>query len=290
MVIGSNVIRALSLEYPIATALGLLSVAGLFRLIDIFVLRLDEIWGEIIVSKIAGVVLLLGFLAATGAGLAASGFHARAVVPSLFLGLGLTVAALLVGYSAEFILQAWGGQAPAIKLLAIDPKSGLAGAAGFALLLLIGNFINSFAEEGLFRGVLIPLFSREVDPWTTLLVSALLFGLWHLPWALKAILNESGASAAPIAWHLLSNFLPQTLLGVAWGYLYMRTGNLWGPWAAHTLTNSAVNFLHVQSSAGMDTGLSIRMIVFTVVMLLGLVVIQRVSQALNLPMIAPWGA
>jgi len=48
----------LSLEDPIATALGLLLVAGLFRMIDIFVLRLDEIWGEIIVSKIAGIVLL----------------------------------------------------------------------------------------------------------------------------------------------------------------------------------------------------------------------------------------
>lgn len=140
----------LALEYPIATALGLLFVAGLFRLIDIFVLRLDERWGEIVVSKIAGVVLLLGFLAATDAGLAASGFHMQAVAPSLLLGAGLTIAALLAGYSVEFTLHAQGGQGPAIKVLAIDPKSSLVGAAGFALLLLVGNFINSFAEEGLF--------------------------------------------------------------------------------------------------------------------------------------------
>lgn len=199
--------RTLSLEYPIATALGLLVAAGLFRLVDIFVLRLDEIWGEIIVSKIAGVALLLGFLAATGAGLAASGFHARAVLPSVFLGIGLTGAALLVGYSVELILQTRGAQRPAIKLLAIDPKSGRIGTAGFALLLTIGNLINSFAEEGLFRGVLIPLFRRDVDPGTALVVSGLLFGLWHLPWALKALFHKSDASAALVTWHLIANFI-----------------------------------------------------------------------------------
>ena len=173
----------LSLEDPIATALGLLLVAGLFRMIDIFVLRLDEIWGEIIVSKIAGIVLLAWL---SSCNRCCIGFiripHTSSCTPSVRLGVGLIIAALLVGYSVEFILQAHSGQRPEIKLLAIDLKSGLVGSAGFALLMLIGNFINSIAEEGLFRGVLIPLFRREVDPWTTLLVSALFFGPWHLPW------------------------------------------------------------------------------------------------------------
>jgi len=282
--------HTLPLEHPIATALGLLLTAGLFRVIDIFVLRLDEAWGEIVVSKIAGAVLLFGFLAAAGAGPAAAGFHTRAAVPSVLLGLGLTAAALLAGYSIEFILQARRGQRPAVKLLAIDPKSGLAGAGAFALFLLTGNFINSFAEEGLFRGVLIPLFLREAGPLPTLLFSALLFGLWHLPWALKALLSKRSAPAAAVAWHLLANFLPQALLGIVWGYLYMRTGNLWGPWAAHTLTNSAINFVHVESRAGLGTGLLIRMSIFTAAALLGLIVIQKVSQAYSLPVIAPWGA
>ena len=98
-------------------------------------------------------------------------------MPSVLLGVGLTVAALPAGYCVEFILQARRTQGPAVKLLAIDPKSGLAGGARFALFLLIDNFINSSAEEGLFRGVLISLFRREVDPRRTLGASALLFGL-----------------------------------------------------------------------------------------------------------------
>lgn len=280
--------RTLALEHPIAIALGLLLVAGLFRLIDIFVLRLDEAWGEIIISKIAGCLLLLAFLAATGTGVAALGFHARALGPSVLLGVGLTLGALLAGYAAEFVVAARSGDAPVIKLMAVDPKSGLVGASGFALFLLAGNFINSFAEEGLFRGVLMPLFQREVDPLTALLASAILFGLWHLPWALKATLDKSTAGA--LGWHLLANFLPQALLGIVWGYLYMRTGNLWGPWAAHTLTNSAVNFLHVRSAAALDAALSMRMAIYTAAMLLGLLVIQRVSQAYSLPMLEPWGS
>jgi len=73
-----------------------------------------------------------------------------------------------------------------------------------------------------------------------------------------------------------------------WGHPYLRTGNLWGPLAAHTLTNSAINFIHIRGAAGMDSGLSIRMTIFTIVMLLGLAVIQAVSRTYRLPQLAPW--
>lgn len=120
-----------------------------------------------------------------------------------------------------------------------------------------------------------------------LLASALLFGVWHLPWALKSFLDEENAE--PIASLLIANFLPQALLGIVWGYLYLRTGNLWGSWAAHTLTNSALNFLHVQSAEGTDAALPTRMITFTLVMLLGLLAIWWLSRTWNLPSVAPWG-
>lgn len=282
-------IRTFSLEHPIATCLALLLIAGLFRLIDIFVLRLDERWGEIVVSKVIGVLLLLGFLVVAGAGLGAAGFHSRGCVPSVFLGVGLTVAALLLGYAADFIVQARRGVDPVIQLAPIDPKSGLVGAAAFGVLLIVGNLVNSFAEEGLFRGVLIPLFRREVDPWLALGFSALLFGLWHLPWALKTITGGSDGASVDISGAVVANFLPQALLGVVWGYLYLRTGNLWGSWAAHTLTNSAVNFVHVRSSEGVNTGMPVRMTVFAIIMLLGMAVIWHVSKRYQLPEVQPWG-
>ena len=36
---------------------------------------------------------------------------------------------------------------------AVDTKSGLVNGAGFALLLIIGDFVNSAAEQGIFRGL-----------------------------------------------------------------------------------------------------------------------------------------
>ncbi len=54
--------RSRSMGQPVATALGLLLVALLFRLPDIFIYRLDERWGEIILSKAAGCLVLPGFL------------------------------------------------------------------------------------------------------------------------------------------------------------------------------------------------------------------------------------
>jgi membrane protease YdiL (CAAX protease family) len=98
------------------------------------------------------------------------------------------------------------------------------------------------------------------------------------------------AQPEPVAWSLFANLLPQALLGVVWGYLYIRTGNIWGAWLSHTLTNSAVNFVHVRSAAGIDTGLSVRMATFTLAMLLGLVLIKRLSDAYGLPSVAPWGS
>lgn len=282
-------IRSFSLEYPIATALALLLIAGLFRVIDIFILRLDERWGEIILSKAVAVVLVLSFLALTGAGLSGAGFHSRAAVPSLLLGAGLTVAALLFGYVADFVTQAQHGAHPSIQIAPIDPKSGLAGAAAFGVLLFVGNLVNSFAEEGLFRGVQIPLFRRELVPWMALTFSAFLFGLWHLPWALKAITGASHSTSGGLSGAIAANFLPQALLGLVWAYLYLRTGNLWGSFAAHTLTNSAVNFVHIRSSEGVDTGIALRMTIFTIVMLLCMAVIWYVSKRYELPEVQPWG-
>lgn len=283
-------IRSFSLEHPIATALALVLIAGLFRVVDIFVLRLDERWGEIILSKAVGVVLVVGFLALSGAGPGAAGFHSRAAVPSLLLGAGLTLAALFLGYVADFATQARHGDQPAIQVAPIDPKSGLTGAAAFGVLLVVGNLVNSFAEEGLFRGVQIPLLRRELTPWLALAFSALLFGLWHLPWALRAITGASHGASIGRTGAIVANFLPQALLGLVWAYLYLHTGNLWGSFAAHTLTNSAVNFVHIRSSEGLDTGIPLRMTIYTIVMLLGMAVIWYVSKRYKLPELQPWCA
>lgn len=62
---------------PIGAALLLLLAAGTSRLGDLFVLRLDEQWAELILSKAAALALVLGFAATAGAGMAGLGLRSR---------------------------------------------------------------------------------------------------------------------------------------------------------------------------------------------------------------------
>jgi membrane protease YdiL (CAAX protease family) len=68
----------------------------------------------------------------------------------------ITVLPFIIAYTVEWILLQQLGQEPKLLFSAIDPKAGVTGGL-FALWLVIGNFINSFMEEGLFRGVMLKL-------------------------------------------------------------------------------------------------------------------------------------
>jgi len=101
-------------------------------------------------------------------------------------------------------------------------------------------------------------------------------------------MNENALSFGVIVYQLFVNFVPHALLGIVFGYLYYSTGNLWGPFMAHTIINSTVNFIHIRSSLGLDKNLSIRMAVFLVVMLLSISLIHWISKTYNLPELTKW--
>lgn len=114
------------------------------------------------------------------------------------------------------------------------------GGLAFGLLLVAGNLINSFMEEGLFRGVMLPHFRIRMRFWQANLLQAFLFALWHLVWPLKSYLTGKASLGGALteAWMLaLATFVS----GAVFGYLFYRTGSLWAPWAAHTLNNTTLN-------------------------------------------------
>jgi hypothetical protein len=67
----------------------------------------------------------------------------------------LPLVPMVVAYTIEWILLRRFGQEPKFLFSAIDPKAGVTGGWLFALWLVAGNFINSFMEERLFRGVML---------------------------------------------------------------------------------------------------------------------------------------
>lgn len=64
--------------------------------------------------------------------------------------------------------------------------------------------------------------------------------------------------------------------GLAYGYLYLATGNLWAPWLAHTLNNPTLNLVHTDTSSGLDAGVGVR----NVVIVLGLAVVVLIMRVL----------
>ena len=149
-------IQRIALEQPIVTSLVLLVIAFFFKWVDTFVLRLDERLGEIILCKALGFVMVIVFVWACGRKLQDIGLHSRQLGPSLLIGIVITVIALIVSYVVEFVVQL--PKQPVVHLAAIEPKAGVTGGLGFVIWMLFGNLVNSFMEEGLFRGVMIRLF------------------------------------------------------------------------------------------------------------------------------------
>ncbi|MFN2292476.1 MAG: lysostaphin resistance A-like protein [Anaerolineae bacterium] len=282
-----NWVQKFSVARPILTGLILLVIALSFKWVDTFVLRLDERLGEIILSKTLGFALVVIFVWAAGRSLRDIGLHARRLGQSLLIGTAVALVTLTASYAAEFIVQ-WQDQ-PVFQLAAIDPKAGVSGGLLFALWLILGNVVNSFMEEGLFRGVMGRLFRIRLSFWGANGLQAFLFGLWHLPWVLKwsqtGQLEEQGGPFLAT----FMQFMPMLLVGLVWGYCYLKTGSLWVSWIFHFLNNTILNLLHVTTVNGFDSGSAIRGPVAIVVALLSMFLVKYLAERYQMPEVKPWG-
>jgi membrane protease YdiL (CAAX protease family) len=221
-------------------------MALLLRLLDIFVLRLDERLGELILSKSLGFVLVVAYTWWVGQRLTAIGLHTRNLSLALAIGTGITVAAFLVAGAAQVLALEPGAT---LAVQAVDPKTGRAGGSAFGAFLIAGNVINSFMEEGLFRGIMLTHFLQRMSFRRANLLQAALFAAWHLVWPLKAYLTGD-ASAAGVLAQTGSLLLGTFVAGLVYGYLFWSTDNLWAPWVAHFLNNTTLNLVHVRGSTG----------------------------------------
>ena len=286
----SDRLQLFSIAKPILTALILMAIALFFKWIDTFVLRLDERLGEIILSKSLGFILVIVFVWLTGHKLKDIGLHSKKTGQSLLIGASVTLLAYVLAYGAEYLLATGQNAEPEFLVSALDNKMGVTGGYLFALLLVFGNFINAFMEEGLFRGLMIPLFLTKLTFVRTNWLQAFLFGAWHLMWVFKYYQLGTIRTAGEIAMSTFLNFAPQLLIGLVWGYMYFKTNSLWAPWISHVLNNSILNLLHVDALQGMDSLMMVRMPIFTVLALLSMFLIKYLADKFQMDEVQPWQA
>jgi membrane protease YdiL (CAAX protease family) len=286
----TNRLYQLSLARPILVPLVLLIVAVVLRVVDIFLLPLAETMGEAFLHKALGFVMVLVYLWAVGQPLAAIGLHGRLVGKAIFIGAAGIVLVLLVTFGVQLgVLRAAGEQA-ALAVVAIDNKTGLAREGwGFALWLFLGNLVNSFMEEGLFRGIMLTHFRLRLSPWRANLLQAVVFGLWHLAWPIWRLINGH-ADLAAVASEAIIIVVASTVSGLAYGYLLLKTDSLWAPWIAHTISNTTLNLLHIRTAAGLDADTGLLGPVLTAGYLALLLWTKAWAKWLRMPELKPWGA
>jgi membrane protease YdiL (CAAX protease family) len=249
--VAPNRLLSFSLHRPVLAMLVLFLITSLIKILDTFVLPLNELVGELIVTKALGFGLVASYVWACGRMLRDIGFHQRRVGQSLLIGGACVGGLYAVSYAVQLVALLASGQEAMLALSAIDPKTGMAGGLLFGIWLFLANLVNSAMEEGLFRGAMLRHFRIRFSIWTALLLQAFLFALWHLNWPVAHYLAGE-ASLGEAAYEAFGLLLSTGVGGLLYGYLYYRTDNLWAPFLAHTINNTVLNMLFFRTSAGLQ--------------------------------------
>jgi membrane protease YdiL (CAAX protease family) len=216
-------------------SIGLLKIGGImlviavvWRIVDQFVLCLGNTWMNILPSKLFPFLIILAFF-----------WKYRPMEMGTVLGLSRDrlraqfVLGLLVG--VVFVLGIdFGGSV--IYALFLDSTYPL----GFHILnenllgyTLIFFLMNAFLEETLFRGLLLNAFKTRLTPMISIILSAIIFGLWHAGWP---IINGGTDVLGQVA----SMVFFTMILGIFFGIYYEKfssASSLIGPITIHTIIN-----------------------------------------------------
>jgi membrane protease YdiL (CAAX protease family) len=275
-----------SLPRPILVSLAFFLVVIALRLIDLFVLRLDDLPDQTIVSKIIGFLLVLGYLRVLHKPISSIGLHARNFGKAFLLG-GLSLLILYATlYAVQFYRLSLAGEAPRLVFAAIDHRTETMGGLFFTLFLLLGQVFNAFMEESIFRGLILPHLMVRARFWKANIEQAILFGLAHLVFPLQSWASGQ-ATAEQAAAQAATLLIFTTIGGLVFGYLYYRTNSLWTSIFAHLIDNSIGLFFHIQTAGRLNAEIDILMIAS--VGFIGLTFLAWiVSRRSGLPTLQPW--
>jgi len=78
-------------------------------------------------------------------------------------------------------------------------------------------------------------------------------------------------------------------VGLAMGYLYLKTGNLWGPWIMHTIYNSVHYMVDIQIIDGLDSDMMVFQIALTFSSVASILFFRALTKRFQMPEVKPWG-
>ncbi|MHA1137952.1 MAG: CPBP family intramembrane glutamic endopeptidase [Candidatus Thorarchaeota archaeon] len=219
------------------TSTGLIKIAGImlaigaiWRIVDQFVLGLGSTWMNIFPSKLFPFLILLGFFwkyrpqeIGSVLGLSEDKIKSRLVI-GILIGI---LFAIGIDFGGTIIYGVFIDPTYPLQLHILNE-----GLLGYMFIFFL---TNAFMEEALFRGLLLNAAKTRLSSNVSILLSAIIFGLWHAGWPLVngAMGGEAVSGVATIVFFTM-------ILGIFFGIYYERfssSKSLLGPIAVHTIVN-----------------------------------------------------
>lgn len=257
----------------------------IIRVIEIVFVKTDQTWiSENIIHKICCILLIWIALDMLKLRWSDLGFSKKGFTTGLKYGLALGISTFFLSYVAEFIVLSVMGKHPSLQFYITNFSLSQTHTNGSSLIVvivcLIGNVVNVYAEEGLFRGLFRIIGIQYYSPKTANIIQALLFGIWHITNIIIPVLDGSMnivlAVFMGIGYVLLSG-----ILAYEWGMCAALTGTLWTGASEHLFNNFISNSLHTVTETGADELMIIRITLSNILSLIFVLIISRKKKLHN---------
>ncbi len=168
----------------------------IIRVIEIIFVKTDQTWiGENILHKICCILLIWIALDMLRLHWSDLGFSKKGLFTGLKYGLALGISTFFLSYVVEFIVLFVMGKHPSLRFYITNfslTQTHINGSSLLAVIVcIIGNIVNVYAEEGLFRGLLCKIGIQYYSQKTANIIQALLFGIWHITNVINPLLDGS---------------------------------------------------------------------------------------------------
>ncbi|MCC8123327.1 MAG: CPBP family intramembrane metalloprotease [Oscillospiraceae bacterium] len=257
--------------------LGTYILCYFFRLMEYMFIRTDRtILGEAFIHKVLGILVLVIALRHLHYRWRDIGFVRSGAVRGVFVGLLIGVATFVIAYGVEMTIQQMNGNAPTLRIyissFSIAGNNVMQTSVLFFAMCIAGNMINVVMEEGIFRGLFVKLFESKVSFTVAMLLSSLLFGVWHIAAPLREFLDGNMQTSSFIMAALMQVLLTG-LMGIMLCLLVKIAGSIWTAMAVHFVNNFVVNILHVVTLSGADELQVIRISVAQTITFIGILIV-----------------
>ncbi len=251
----------------------------IIRVIEIIFVKTDQTWvGENILHKICCILLVWIALDMLRLHWSDLGFSKKGVFTGLKYGLALGISTFFLSYVAEFIVLFVMGKHPSLRFYITNfslTQTHTNGASLLAAIVcMIGNIVNVYAEEGLFRGLFCKIGTQCYPQKTANIIQALLFGIWHITNVINPLLDGSMHIAMAVFMGI-GYILLSGILAYEWGMCAALSGTLWTGASEHLFNNFISNSLHTVTETGADEWMVLRITLSNMLSLLFVLVISQ---------------